>query len=99
MTPKFDHLLFSIVEVLLGLEQTLEYLRDISHVKLVMTESWGRQEGLADSVKYVDSCVSQRVYQLLDFFIEARELVLTDSLVDLLHDALSREGEVEHVEA
>jgi hypothetical protein len=94
VTPKLDHLLFSVIEVFLSLEEALENLRDISHVKLVMTESRRRQEGLTHSIENIDGSISQGFYQLLDLLVEAREFVFTDSLVNLLHNLFSGEGEV-----
>jgi hypothetical protein len=99
VTPKLDHLLLSVVEVFLSLEEALENLRDIAHVELVMTESRCRQEGLTHSIENIDGSISQGLYQLLDLLVEAREFVFTDSLVNLLHNLFSGEREVKHVEA
>jgi len=59
---------------------------------------WSRQEVLSNLIVKLDSGCSEGLTECLDFIIEVLEFGLTDSLIDLLHVALRRNGIVDYVE-
>jgi hypothetical protein len=98
MSPELHDLLLALIEILVGLVETLEDLGDISHVEDVVTLGWGRQEVLLDDVEKVDCCQSEGLAKVLNLLIEDLELEGSDGLEDLLHLSLCWDGIVHNVE-
>jgi hypothetical protein len=98
VTPEFDHLFFRIIEVFVGLEKSLEDLRDVSHVELIVNETRSWQELLLHKVKNVNSSCRKLVIKDFDVFVEAIKFEFTNHFVNPSHHIFSGECEVKHME-
>jgi len=84
VAPKFDEVLLGVLVSLLGHVETLEDLRDITHVENVMGVSGRGQEPLRDSVEQLDGSDCEVFAESFDLLREVVELEGGEGLKDSL---------------
>jgi len=95
MCPEFEDVLFSLIEILIGLINSLEYFGNISHIEDIVTFGGGWQEILLNCIEEIDSRLCHIRGKVLDFVIEALEFKGANGLEDSLHIKLRRDGVVD----
>ena len=96
--PQLYDLFFAFIEILIGLIESLEYLRNITHVEHVVTLGRGRQEIQLDNVEQVNSGQGHCLTLNLNFFVENLEFVGGNCLENSFHLRLSWDSVVHNVE-
>jgi hypothetical protein len=96
--PQLNNLLFTFVEVLICLIESLEHLGDITHVEYVVTLCRSRQEVQLNDIEQVNGGHGHSLTQNLDLLVEDLEFEGSDSLKNPLHLRLSWNSIVNDVE-